>query len=81
MVKQQDTHKKSEHVSGLREKVETMPFAQVDLAPLVFFRVVFGGIMLWEVMRYFHHDWIKRYYIDPDFFFTFYGDSIISEKT
>ncbi|MFT5365886.1 MAG: vitamin K-dependent gamma-carboxylase [Candidatus Latescibacterota bacterium] len=73
MVKQQDTHKKSEHVSGLREKVETMLFEQVDLAPLVFFRVVFGGIMLWEVMRYFHHDWIKRYYIDPDLFFTFYG--------
>ena len=29
--------------------------------------------MLWEVTRYYSHDWIERYYIDPDFFFTYFG--------
>jgi hypothetical protein len=48
-------------------------FAPVDLAALVYFRIAFGAIMLWEVWRYFDHGWIKRYYIDPTFYFTYYG--------
>lgn len=48
-------------------------FAAVPVLPLVYLRVAFGGIMLWEVWRYFTYGWIKRYYIDPDFFFTYYG--------
>jgi hypothetical protein len=31
--------------------------------------------MVWEVYRYFSKDWIARYYIDPDFHFTYYGFS------
>lgn len=34
--------------------------------------------MLWEVTRYYSHDWIERYYIDPDFFFTYFGFSWIA---
>lgn len=48
-------------------------FEPVDIASLVFFRVVFGAVMLWEVWRYFSNDWIARYYIEPEFHFTFYG--------
>jgi hypothetical protein len=48
-------------------------FAPVDVASLVYFRVLFGGIMLWEVWRYFDHDWIRRYWITPTFHFTYYG--------
>jgi len=29
--------------------------------------------MFWEVCRYFHYGWIRRYWIQPDFFFTFPG--------
>ncbi len=29
--------------------------------------------MVWEVWRYFAHDWISRYWIDPVFHFTYYG--------
>jgi vitamin K-dependent gamma-carboxylase len=49
----------------------------VDISFLVFFRVVFGGIMLWEVYRYFTHGWISRYYIEPTVYFTYYGFSWI----
>ncbi|MEP6913377.1 MAG: HTTM domain-containing protein [bacterium] len=47
----------------------------VDISFLIFFRVVFGGIMLWEVYRYFTHNWISRYYIEPTVYFTYYGFS------
>ncbi|HZX13320.1 MAG TPA: HTTM domain-containing protein [Thermodesulfobacteriota bacterium] len=48
-------------------------FTPVDIASLVYFRIVFGAIMFWEVIRYFQYDGIKRYYLDPKFLFTYYG--------
>ncbi len=48
-------------------------FSPVDIAPLVWFRVIFGAIFVWEVYRYFSHGWIARYYIDPVFYFSYYG--------
>ena len=48
-------------------------FAPVDIASLVFFRVAFGVIMVWEVAYYFVRGWIPRYFIDPSFHFTYYG--------
>ncbi len=40
-------------------------FAPIDIAWLVYFRIVFGAIMLWEVCRYFNRGWIEKYFIDP----------------
>jgi hypothetical protein len=51
-------------------------FKPVDISFLIFFRILFGGIMLWEVCRYFTHDWITRYYVDPVVTFTYYGFSL-----
>ena len=39
------------------------------------FGVLFGALMLWEVGRYFSHNWIELYYIEPKFHFTYYGFS------
>lgn len=50
-------------------------FKPVDISFLVFFRIVFGGIMLWEAYRYFTHGWITRYYVEPTFTFTYFGFS------
>ena len=50
-------------------------FEPVDISFLVFFRIVFGGIMLWETYRYFTHGWISRYFIEPAVNFTYYGFS------
>jgi vitamin K-dependent gamma-carboxylase len=47
----------------------------VDIASLVFFRISFGLLMLCEVLRYFAHGWIARYWITPNFLFTYYGFS------
>ncbi len=44
-----------------------------DIAILVYFRIIFGAVMLWEVFRYFENDWISNYWIEPTFHFTYYG--------
>ncbi len=48
-------------------------FAPVDAASLVCFRLAFGAIMAWEVVRYFSNGWIAAYYIEPTFHFTYFG--------
>ena len=50
-------------------------FNPVDISFLVFFRILFGGIMLWEVYRYFTYGWIARYYVEPVINFAYYGFS------
>lgn len=46
-------------------------FAPVAISSIVIFRIVFGAIMLWEVTRYFKYDWIYRYWVEPDFNFSY----------
>lgn len=53
-------------------------FTRVDIASLAYFRIVFGAIMVWEVWRYFSHAWIRTFYIEPPFFFTYYGFDWVS---
>lgn len=43
----------------------------VDGASLAVFRMAFGAIMLWEVLRYAYYGRIERYYIEPKFFFSY----------
>jgi len=58
---------------GIFQRLCAALFQPVDIAFLVFFRIVFGAIMLWEVYRYFSTGWIRRYYIDPTFHFGYFG--------
>lgn len=48
-------------------------FRPVDIASLATFRIMFGLVMLWEVWRYADKGWIGRFYLEPDFLFTYYG--------
>jgi len=50
-------------------------FEPVDLASVVFFRIAFGTLLVVEVARYFANGWIRQFYIDPQFHFTYYGFS------
>jgi vitamin K-dependent gamma-carboxylase len=47
--------------------------APVDIAPLAWFRIVFGITMMVEVYRYLSKGWVSRYYIEPELFFSYYG--------
>ena len=48
-------------------------FRPVDIASLVFFRIIFGSIMLWEVFRYISYERIDDYWFEPKFNFTYWG--------
>ena len=48
-------------------------FKPVDSSFLVVFRFGFAVIMLWEVIRYWSNDWIRQFYIEPEFYFKYYG--------
>lgn len=48
-------------------------FKPIDIASLVYFRIVFGLILAIEVVRFFVHGWIQDDYIDPVFHFTYFG--------
>ncbi len=48
-------------------------FAPVDIASLVYFRILFGGILLANVWIYFHNGWVAMEFIRPRFHFSYYG--------
>lgn len=50
-------------------------FASIDATSLAVFRIAFGTIMLWEVVRYLEKGRVTRYYVQPEFFFTYGGFS------
>ena len=58
-------------LTNLRQRA----FAPVDIASLVFFRIAFGSLMMWEVWRYFSHHRIGNLFLDPEFLFKYYGFS------
>ncbi len=45
----------------------------VDNSSIVFFRIAFGIIMLWEVQCYLNYGWVASEYIDPPYYFPYAG--------
>ncbi|WP_162415906.1 HTTM domain-containing protein [Cyclobacterium roseum] len=50
----------------------------ISIAPLVHFRVLFGLIMFISVARFVFNGWIATQYIEPEFHFSYYGFSWVS---
>lgn len=48
-------------------------FVPVGGASQVFFRVGFGVIMLWSLLRFVSRGWVRAYYLEPTFHFTYPG--------
>ena len=42
-------------------------------APLAVFRIGFGLMMLYSIMRFYFMGWIEKVYINPKFHFKYYG--------
>ncbi len=59
---------------GLLERL----FAEIPGDSLAFFRIAFGGILLWEMLRFFAAGWIEKFYLEPTFHFTYWGFSWLS---
>ncbi len=55
------------------KKVIQSQKAATDILPLIVFRIGFGLMMAGSVIRFVLRGWVKEFYIDPEFHFTFYG--------
>ncbi|MCV6630394.1 MAG: HTTM domain-containing protein [Flavobacteriaceae bacterium] len=49
----------------------------VKAAPLAVFRIVFGLIMAYAIVRFVAHGWVYDFYIKPKFLFSYYGFEFI----
>ena len=67
--------------ASLWQRLVRALFQPIDIAMLVYFRVIFGAVMAWEAWRYVVArgpdgiSWVQSQYIDPVFHFTYYGFS------
>jgi len=59
-------------------KLRNRVFAPVDIASLVFFRIAFGLLMLWNVQMVWSLDRISQWWIEPSFLFKYPGLSWIN---
>ena len=55
------------HLSALRTRFG----APVNIQSLAAFRIAFGALMVWDVLRFIQYDRIARYYVQPEFHFTY----------
>lgn len=46
---------------------------EIKAAPLAVFRIFFGLMMLASIIRFWTKGWIEELYIEPTFFFSYYG--------
>lgn len=62
-----------EPASGsLKERVVAKLFSPVDIAALVYFRILFGLVLTWESWRYFTYGWIDTFYVNRPFVFSYW---------
>jgi len=47
--------------------------SKTEAAPLAVFRIFFGVLMLISLIRFWSYGWIDKLYIQPKFFFSYYG--------
>ncbi|MBB3698780.1 HTTM domain-containing protein [Flammeovirga yaeyamensis] len=59
-------------------KIDKYINQQVSIAPLVVFRIIFGLMMAGSGIRFWANGWIDSQFIQPSFFFHYYGFSWIS---
>ena len=55
------------------------PFELTSSAPLATFRMFFGLMMLFSLIRFWSNGWIETLYIDPNFHFKYFGFSWVSD--
>ena len=49
------------------------PNQSTDVAPLALFRICFGLMMFISIIRFWSYGWIEKFYLEPKFFFSYYG--------
>ena len=44
-----------------------------EAATLAGFRIFFGIMMIWSIIRFWYNGWIESLYLEPKFHFSYYG--------
>jgi len=57
----------------MKKSIKTYLQKNTNAAPLAVFRIFFGIMMLISIIRFWLNGWIDKLYIQPNFFFTYYG--------
>lgn len=57
----------------LRKSVADYLDQTTDAAPLAVFRICFGVLIFLSLVRFAAYGWIDKFYIQPEFFFSYYG--------
>lgn len=55
----------------LLNRIHTILFRQVSIAPLVVFRMFFGGLLFYSTVRTIWKGWVNDLYVEPSFHFGF----------
>ena len=59
----------------MNQKLQAYLNLKTNAAPLVVFRIGFGIMMFFSIIRFWYHGWIETLYIQPKFHFSFFGFS------
>src|SRR5687768_16852029 len=62
-------------MSGRRARLQAWLSEPVPIAPLAWFRVLFGLLMAAAMVRFWAKGWIRELYVDPAFHFRYAGFS------
>lgn len=60
-------------LNALSQRITAAAMRPVDVASLAVFRIGLGVILVWEVWRYFHFGWIRDFYVETHFNFSYPG--------
>ncbi|MFW5881945.1 MAG: HTTM domain-containing protein, partial [Roseicyclus sp.] len=58
---------------GIVRRLRAILSEPVSPLSLAVFRIALGAALVWDCWRFIRHDRIERYWIEPDFFFTYPG--------
>ena len=54
-------------------KLNTYLNQNIHAAPLAVFRIAFGIMMCFSIIRFWYHGWVETLYLEPKFHFSYYG--------
>ncbi|MCI5056717.1 MAG: HTTM domain-containing protein [Flavobacteriales bacterium] len=60
-------------MTEIRSIFNDIVFRKTSNAPLVVFRILFGLIVTFSILRFAYYGWIDEQYVSPRFFFTYLG--------
>ena len=55
----------------IRKFIREDLYTPSDIASLIFFRICFGALGVWEVIRFFYHGWVEHLYAKAPFHFKY----------